>query len=142
MSDINHDSRRPNHGSVNVALCSQAELKNSLLVSSTRGALQEIAVEKIPHCGALAATNSFVNVTAHSAKRDSRILLKYKVLRFLQAGHCYSPSLERINRDIRVRTSLVVKGDALIHGLCLVAWPVGSERRIHRLVHVSIQTNQ
>jgi hypothetical protein len=62
-------------------------------------------------------------------------VLLYQVLRFLRTGPRVSPRPIRTNRDLQVGTSLVLEGDVLIHGPFLVAWPVGSEWRIHRLHH-------
>jgi hypothetical protein len=56
-----------------------------------------------------------------------------KVLRFWQAGRSTPPRLLRINRGLSNESTLAVKGEALNHGLHLVAWPVGSERRNHHL---------
>lgn len=67
--------------------------------------------------------------------------LLYKVLRFLQAGHCIPPRLIRVNRQLRIKSYLAAKGGVLIRGLNLVAWPAGSERRNHPLYHVVIQSN-
>jgi hypothetical protein len=59
--------------------------------------------------------------------------VQYKVLRFWQVGLSNPPHLVRIKQGIDFMNSLAVKGDALIHGPNLVAWPMGSERRNHRL---------
>ena len=67
--------------------------------------------------------------------------LTEKVLRFLQAGINNPPRLFRINRNLPFGSFLAVKGEVLIHGPNLVAWPVGSERRNHHLQQVIIQTN-
>jgi hypothetical protein len=61
-----------------------------------------------------------------------------KVLRFFQAGHCNPPRLIRISRNLPVGSVLAVKGDVLIHGPNVVAWPMGSERRNHHRHQVFI----
>lgn len=64
---------------------------------------------------------------------DPPQFVQYKVLRFWQVGQSNPPHLVRIKQGTDFLSSLAVKGDALIHWLNLVAWPVGSERRNHRL---------
>jgi hypothetical protein len=64
-----------------------------------------------------------------------------KVLRFWQKGQRSSPQLVRISSGLLFGGSLVVKGDALIHGPTLVARPVGSEWRTRHLHQKNIQTN-
>jgi hypothetical protein len=63
------------------------------------------------------------------------------VLRFWQKGRSSSPQLARISSDFLSGNSLAAKGDALIHGPCLVARPVGSEWRTRRPYQGNIQTN-
>jgi len=70
-----------------------------------------------------------------------RKFLIQKVLRFWQKGRSSSPRLARISSGFLSGNSLVAKGDALIHGPCLVARPVGSEWRTRRPSQVTIQTN-
>ena len=65
----------------------------------------------------------------------------YKVLWFWRTGYCNSFDQTRISRDLPFGSSLAVKGDALIHGPCLVARPVRSEWRNHRPYRVSSQPN-
>ena len=72
---------------------------------------------------------------------DHQELLKQKVLRFCQKGRSSSPQLARINSGFLSGKSLAAKGDALIHGPCLVARPVGSEWRTRRPYKGIIQTN-
>ena len=64
-----------------------------------------------------------------------------KVLRFWQKGQSSSPQLVRISSGFLSGNSLAAKGDALIHGPCLVARLVGSEWRTRRPFQVTIQTN-
>jgi hypothetical protein len=68
-----------------------------------------------------------------------RAFLFNKVLRFRQKGQRSSPQLVRISRGLLFGSSLVVKGDALIHGPTLVAQPVGSEWRTRHPFQVVIQ---
>jgi hypothetical protein len=56
----------------------------------------------------------------------------YKVLRFWQEELTSSLRSTRINSGFPKGNPLAVKGDALIHGPCLVARPVGSEWRTRR----------
>jgi hypothetical protein len=72
---------------------------------------------------------------------DHQIFLIQKVLRFWQKGRSSSPLLVRINSGFLSGNSLAVKGDALIHGLRMVARPVGSEWRTRRPYQGNIQTN-
>jgi hypothetical protein len=72
---------------------------------------------------------------------DRQELLKQKVLRFCQKGRSSSPQLARINSGFLSGKPLAAKGDALIHGPCLVARPVGSEWRTRRPYKGIIQTN-
>ena len=78
--------------------------------------------------------DSIGNVPGSSGSVRSHALADHKVLRFWQAGHCSSPRLTRSNRDLPHGSDLAVKGDALIHGPCLVAGLVGSEWRTRRPV--------
>jgi hypothetical protein len=136
VSDGSLDALCPVDGFAVVTPCQQAASNNFSLSSSTRMAPKERAVEGSLKTDSLTTNFRCVEVMTENAKRFSRNFLQYKVLRTLRAERGYAPNVGRINRDIRIGGSLVVKGDALIHGLCLVAWPVGSERRIHRLHHV------
>jgi hypothetical protein len=136
VSDRNLDALCPVDGFVVVTPCQQAASNNFSLSSSTRIAPQRRAVEGSLKIDSLTTKFRCFKVMTENAKRFSRNFLQYKVLRTLREERGYAPNVSRINRDIRIGGSLVVKGDALIHGLCLVAWPVGSERRIHRLHHV------
>ena len=70
-----------------------------------------------------------------------RAFSNLKVLRFFQAGHCNPPRLIRINRNLPVGSILAVKGDVLIHGPNVVAWPMGSEGRNQHPHQVNIQSN-
>jgi hypothetical protein len=87
------------------------------------------------------STSSICGVAGRDHQLHRSTFLFYKVLRFLQAGHCIPPRLIRINRQLRIMSYLAVKGGVLIRGLNLVAWPAGSERRNHPLHHVVIQPN-
>jgi hypothetical protein len=73
------------------------------------------------------------------APNHQKILIQ-KMLRFCQRRSS-SPQLARISSGFLSRNSLTAKGDALIHGLSLVARPVGSEWRNHRPHLASSQTN-
>jgi hypothetical protein len=73
---------------------------------------------------------------------DHRIFPIQKVLRFWQKGRSSSPRLVRINSGFLSGNSLAVKGDALIHGPCLVARSVGSEWRTRLPYQIDIQFNQ
>ena len=64
-----------------------------------------------------------------------------KVLRIGRVAFRHSTHPMRSNSEFPYGSSLVVKGDALIHGPRLVAQPVGSEWRIHRLYQASSQSN-
>ncbi len=141
MSDENGDSRCSDHRCGTTSPRPQYSLKNGALLSSVGGDPQMGFEVSTSRGSSLAVKSCLIDVAMTSANRNSRNFLKYRVLRAAQARHQGSPYVGRINRDIQVRSSLVVKGDALIHGLCLVAWPVGSERRIHRLHHVITSTN-
>jgi hypothetical protein len=136
VSDRNLDALCPVDGFVVVTPCQQAAARNFSLSSSTRMAPKERAVEGSLKTDSLTTKFRCFEMMTENAKQFSRNFLQYKVLRTLRPVRGYAPAVSRINRDIRIGGSLVVKGDALIHGLCLVAWPVGSERRIHRLHHV------
>ena len=72
---------------------------------------------------------------------EYRELLNQKVLRFCRKGRSSSPQLARINSGFLSGKSLAAKGDALIHGPCLVARPVGSEWRTRRPCQESIESN-
>jgi hypothetical protein len=71
---------------------------------------------------------------------NHQTILIQKMLRFCQRRSS-SPQLARISSGFLSRNSLTAKGDALIHGLSLVARPVGSEWRNHRPHLASSQTN-
>ena len=72
-------------------------------------------------------------VVDHRQTLSNHLVQILKVLRFWQAGRSTPPRLLRINRDLPAGSTLAVKGEALNHGLHLVAWSVGSERRNHHL---------
>jgi len=72
---------------------------------------------------------------------NHQTILIQKVLRFCQGGRSSSFRPARISSGFLSRNSLTAKGDALIHGLSLVARPVGSEWRNHRPHLASSQTN-
>ena len=69
-------------------------------------------------------------------------VLIQKMLRFCQLGRSSSPRLARISSGFLSRNSLTAQGDALIHGLSLVAQPVGSEWRNRLPYQIDIQFNQ
>ena len=88
-----------------------------------------------------AAVGQSVNeMRARSEAPNDWTFLIQKVLRFWQVGRRSSHRLLRINSDSHFGNSLAVKGDALIHGPCLVARPVGSEWRTRRPYQGIIQT--
>ena len=64
-----------------------------------------------------------------------------KVLRNGGAGFFQPVRQLRINGEFPYGSSSAVKGDAVIHGPRLVAQPVGSEWRIHRLHQTGSQSN-
>ena len=72
---------------------------------------------------------------------DRRIHQFDKVLRLWRGGLRSSPQLVRINSALLHRSSLAVKGDALIHGPSLAARPVGSDWRTRRPYQRSIHIN-
>lgn len=90
----------------------------------------------------IAIQTSLSEMTHSVGSPDSRIHLKYKVLRIQQKGRFTSTQWVRISSEFHSRNSLAVKGDALNHGPHLVARPVGSEWRTRRPHQVRIHTNQ
>ena len=97
---------------------------------------------EVPLARTSSSKSSRRDVVGPSSQFDSENFLQYKVLRFWQVGQYSPPHLVRIKREARFGGSLAANGDALIHGPNLVAWPVGSEWRNHRLHRAVIQTNQ
>lgn len=74
-------------------------------------------------------------VRGYDNATDHRKFLIQELLRFCQKGRSSSPQSTRISSGFLSGNLLAIKGDALIHGPSLVARPVGSEWRIHRLFH-------
>jgi hypothetical protein len=58
--------------------------------------------------------------------------LTNSMLQIQRGCQMHAPLLECTNSEVDLQISLAVKGDALIHGPCLVARPVGSEWRTRR----------
>jgi hypothetical protein len=97
---------------------------------------------EVPLARTSSSKSSRRGVVGLSPQFDSENFLQYKVLRFRRKGHCSSPQLACISSGFLSGNSLVVKGDALIHGPRLVARPVGSEWRTRRPYEMDIQFNQ
>ena len=107
-----------------------------------RGSFRDFDGPEVALARTSSSKSSRRDVVGPSSQFDSENFLQYKVLRFWQVGQYSPPHLVRIKREARFGGSLAANGDALIHGPNLVAWPVGSEWRNHRLHRAVIQTNQ
>ncbi len=107
-----------------------------------RGSFRDFDGPEVALARTSSSKSSRRGVVGPSSQFDSENFLQYKVLRFWQVGQYSPPHLVRIKREARFGGSLAANGDALIHGPNLVAWPVGSEWRNHRLHRAVIQTNQ
>jgi hypothetical protein len=116
--------------------------KRVLSQKTLRGSFCDFNSPEVPLARTSSSKSSRLGVVGLSPQFDSENLLQYKVLRFWQVGQYSPPHLVRIKREARFGGSLAANGDALIHGPNLVAWPVGSEWRNHRLHRAVIQTNQ
>jgi len=93
----------------------------------------------IRHASVLRRSAGEMRTSSDAPNHQSNLI--QKMLRFCQGGRSSSPSLTRISSGFLSRNSLTAKGDALIHGLSLVAQSVGSEWRNHRPHLASSQIN-
>jgi hypothetical protein len=86
-----------------------------------------------------------------TGETEARACSIHKVLRFCKAGSLFPPRRDRTTRTpprecdnkqgdpwvpgtSQGPIGFLGKGSAMIHGSCLVAWPVGNDRRTRRLV--------
>jgi len=141
MSSSTHAKRCSGRGSTVVTLRDPI-FANDLSIAKTPAPLQRLILD-VP---ALIRRDAISKISTRSAVSDVsspnyRAFLVNKVLRFWQKGQRSSPQLVRISSGLLFGGSLVVKGDALIHGPTLVARPVGSEWRTRHLFQIHIQTN-
>ena len=135
-------TRCTNHRATAVALRDSVYSSGSSFVGIPTALRQPLSNFEASARHASVLSRSVSEMRASGDAPDHQIFLIQKVLRFWQKGRSSSPRLVRISSGFLSGNSLAVKGDALIHGPCLVARSVGSEWRTRLPSQIDIQFNQ